>query len=89
MNVGELKALIKDMPDEWSVILQRDAEGNGYSPADGGEEGLYLADTDWSGTAYNTHDKVTQMIAEHPCYWSDEDRAPEDAVPALVLWPVN
>ncbi len=32
MTVKELKKAIKDLPDDMECILQKDAEGNGYSP---------------------------------------------------------
>ena len=35
MKLKELKEIIKDMDDESIVILQKDGEGNGYSPLEG------------------------------------------------------
>ena len=32
MNIKELKEAIENLPDEMEVILQKDSEGNGYSP---------------------------------------------------------
>ena len=32
MNVKELKEAIANLPDEMEVVLQKDSEGNGYSP---------------------------------------------------------
>lgn len=37
MNVKELKKLLELLPDKMEVILQEDAEGNGYSPLEGGD----------------------------------------------------
>lgn len=49
MTVQELiDELLNHDPDA-KVILQKDAEGNGYSPLVGAEECVYLAETTWSG----------------------------------------
>lgn len=32
MNVRELKELLEALPDETEIVLQKDAEGNVYSP---------------------------------------------------------
>lgn len=55
MTVAELIEELKKLPPESEVILQKDAEGNGYSPlhaVDG--NAIYEPDTTWSGTVYST-----------------------------------
>lgn len=50
MTVKELKAILAHLPDEMEVIMQKDIEGNGYSPlneVDGGM--IYIPETPWSG----------------------------------------
>lgn len=32
MKVKKLKELLQSMPDDFEVVLAKDAEGNGYSP---------------------------------------------------------
>jgi len=85
MTVKELKEQIKDLPDEMEVILQKDAEGNGYSPLEGiDSDAVYEPDSTWSGDTYDTK-------------WSAEDAGMDQedwdeilARPrALVLYPVN
>lgn len=50
MNVRELKFLIEDLPDDMEIILQKDAEGNGYSPlSELNNEMIYIPDNTWSG----------------------------------------
>lgn len=63
------------------VILQKDAEGNGYSPLSGmDDEGYYQEDSPWSG---------------YVCYLEDYDDeieredAREAYPPVVTLWPVN
>ena len=60
------------------VITQKDSEGNGYSPLAGADSGFYLAETTWYGEFYNDDPDL-----------DEEDRAPEEAVKAAILWPIN
>ena len=56
------------------VILQKDSEGNGYSPLSGVDaESVYKADSTYSGEVYRT----------------DDEYAPRGAVPCCVLFPIN
>ena len=32
MNIKELKELIKDLPNDMEIIIQKDSEWNGYHP---------------------------------------------------------
>lgn len=85
MNVKELKEAIADLPDDMEVILQKDAEGNGYSPlADADPEAVYIAETTWCGDVYDT-----RWTPEDAC--KDEEEWEEIlAKPrALILAPVN
>lgn len=53
MNVKELKQVIENIPDDVQVILQKDAEGNRFSPlceCDGGC--VYVPDSSYSGEVY-------------------------------------
>lgn len=53
MKVSELIELLRKENPESEVILQEDAEGNGYSPlAEVDGNALYLAETTYSGTVY-------------------------------------
>lgn len=74
----------RDLPGDTPVVLQKDAEGNGFSPLAGADESMYLADTDYSGEVYMT----SAQVAADPSY-TEEDEAPEDAVHAIVLWPLR
>jgi hypothetical protein len=78
MTIGDLLAALKDEDPTAPVILQKDCEGNGFSPLEGADGGLYAAETTYSGEVYNM-----------PEDQDDEDPAPESAVRCFVLWPVN
>jgi hypothetical protein len=86
MTLAELRAQLDalNLPDDTIVILAKDAEGNGHSPLVQADPGMYLADTTWSGEHYPTEE---QRLAEtDPDDWTE---APDDAVPAVFLWPTN
>lgn len=68
MTVAELIEELKKLPPESQVILQRDAEGNGYSPlycVDG--DAIYVPDTTWSGAVFSTN-----WSAEEACFGSEK-----------------
>lgn len=87
MTIAELRAALAKLdhlPDDTIVVLAKDAEGNSYSPLVDTDHAMYLADTTWSGGRYMTEE---QRLAEaNPDDWT---QAPDDAVPAVFLWPVN
>lgn len=54
MNVSELIEQLQKLPPDSIVIMQKDSEGNHYSPlcsVDG--NAVYFAETDWSGEVYD------------------------------------
>lgn len=55
MNIKHLKELIKNLPDDMEVILQKDAEGNSFSPlSDADSNGIYIPITSWHGDVYDS-----------------------------------
>lgn len=57
MKVRELIAELQGMDPEWDVILQKDSEGNGYSPLSGVDgNSVYEAESTWSGNVYSAED---------------------------------
>jgi len=85
MTVKDLKAAIKDLPDDMEVILQKDSEGNGYSPlADVDPDAVYVPDTTYSGEVYDT------KWSAYDAGMDDEEWKEIKAKPrALILYPVN
>ena len=87
MTVKELRDALATMPDDLLVILQRDGEGNGYSPIAGadGDNNAYVADTTYSG-----HVRLRALTPEAIRRgYTSEDVAPDVAPPCLVLYPTN
>jgi hypothetical protein len=85
MNVKQLMDALAELPDDMEVIIQKDGEGNDFSPlSDVDSESVYIPYSEWSGDAYSV-------------YWSadDADMSEEEwakvlAMPrALILCPVD
>jgi len=86
MNVGELKKILANLPDDKVVVLAKDAEGNGYSPLSNYWNGHYVPETTWYGEVWSEADE-REWDGDIP---EDAEVAPPvEAVEALVLWPVN
>ena len=81
MIIKELKALIADLPDDMEVILQKDGEGNGYSPLSSGEECFYVPENTWSGQVYGLDDE--------DCMDSEDWQELKEGPKSLVLFPIN
>jgi hypothetical protein len=73
MKVKELIAELQQLNPDTPVILQKDAEGNGYSPLRGVDKALYMPDNTWQGEVYSLDDP-------------DRD---DRAFPCVVLHPIN
>ena len=85
MNIKELKEAIKDLPNDMEIILQKDAEGNGYSPLRGADpDSVYIAETTWSGEVYSMG-----WSADDAAMSDEEWAAIKSKVRALILFPVN
>lgn len=85
MKVKDLIRELQLIDPELEVIVQKDSEGNGFSPLAGTDENcIYVAETTWYGDVYDS-----TWTAE------DADMAEEDwqellSKPrCLVLYPVN
>lgn len=54
MTKKELIEAIADYPDDAQIIIQKDGEGNSYSPMYCADIGYYVPATTWSGEFYGT-----------------------------------
>lgn len=85
MNVGELKEMINGLPDDMEVILQKDSEGNGYSPLYCTDSDcVYEADSSYSGTVYDMSWSAKDADMEEED-WEEMKKEPR----VLVLCPTN
>ncbi len=86
MNIKNLKEIIADLPDDMEIIMQRDSEGNGFSPLAGADpDNIYIPESTWSGEVYDL-----EWSAGDCCLEEDEwKRMKEENAAVLVMSPVN
>ena len=78
MKVKELIEALSQFDGDTLVVLQKDSEGNGYSPLAGADdEALYLPENTWSGEVYSEQDIEELELEDEP------------VVPCVVLFPMN
>lgn len=87
MTVGELIKELELIEDKSRiVILQKDVEGNGYSPCDLCWTGAYEADSTWSG---HVRLEATDLNDDMRSLGFSEEDVSLVGKPCLVLCPVN
>jgi len=87
MTVGELKKALDGIDEDRIVILQKDSEGNGFSPLDSlDDNATYETDPDsgWSGGEVALEKLTPELEAQG---WSEDDIG--EGPKALVLVPTN
>lgn len=85
MKVKELLEALTGVDPEAEVILQKDAEGNDYSPLEGADsDAVYVPESTWSGLVYSLHRTAEENCMEYD-EWEDLKKQP----PCVVLYPVN
>lgn len=76
MNVGELRQLLTDVPDDVRILLASDPEGNGFRPLVDVEDGLIQPNEDKHGYVEGLTDPDEV----------DEDEE-NDLEARIVFWP--
>lgn len=85
MKVKELLQALTQMDPEAEVILQKDSEGNGYSPLAGADpDAVYIALNPWHGDVYST-----KWSAGEACMGKSEWEALKAQPRCVVLFPIN
>jgi hypothetical protein len=83
MTVAELIVELQKMDQYRLVILQKDSGGNGYSPLYGlTQNAAYVSESSWSGEV-----KLQTLPQEKDSPYTEEDLAPTNALPCVVLYP--
>lgn len=86
MTVKELKKELENLPDNMEVILQKDAEGNGYSPLSGVDAAVvYIPDSTWSGDVYSVEEWSADDAGMNEDEWTEIKTKPR----SVVLFPIN
>lgn len=94
MKVKELIKILQSLDPEREVILQKDIEGNGFSPLNSVDgEVVYVADSNWSGQVYLeklTQEQIASGYSEMDLGPMDEDLAGGfKRERAVVFYPIN
>jgi hypothetical protein len=86
MKIKDLKQILNNLPDDMEVILQKDSEGNGYSPLSGCDSNcIYIKESDWSGDVYSTN----WSAIDADCTDKEWEDMKMSNPKVLVLYPVN
>jgi len=87
MKVKELIEKLNSFDPDIDIILQKDAEGNGYSPLEGVDGTvIYKPDSTYSGEVYSKDWTYDEACFENEKDWIDFKESTPDCV---VLYPVN
>jgi hypothetical protein len=86
MKVKDLIEQLSKLDPDANVVLQKDSEGNGYSPCAGAEEALYVAGSTYSGQVFNLDDDSTDVDMEDDEWEKIKSNKKNKCV---VLWPTN
>jgi len=85
MKVKDLIKELQQMNPESELIMQKDSEGNGYSPLSGADgNAVYIADSTWSGEVYDTKWSAEDADMEEE-EWEEIKSKPG----CVVLYPIN
>lgn len=85
MKVRELIEVLKNADQDAEVILQKDAEGNGYSPVAGVDcDAVYIPDSTWSGNVYSLW-----WSAEDAMMGDEEWEGIKSKPTSVILYPIN
>lgn len=85
MTIKQLKEVIANLPDDMLVIVQKDSEGNAYSPLAGVDHNsVYLPTTTWYGEVFDT-----TWSADDAGMDEDEWEGIKSRERSLILFPVN
>jgi hypothetical protein len=85
MKVKELLVELKKANQDAEVILQKDSEGNDYSPLKGADLNVvYIANSEWSGNVYSM-----DWTADDACKTSAEFADIKAKPRCVVLYPIN
>lgn len=82
VTVKQLKKVLEAYEDDTIVVLQRDSEGNGYSPMAGLWPGTYVPDTRYYGDMYDEEELDNY---EDLSLYAREN----DGKPAVCFYPLS
>jgi len=85
VDVKELIDELLKLPSDCEVIIQKDAEGNGYSPLSGVDGNcFYFADDTWAGDVFSG-----EWTADECCMSEEDWKKMHGGPKVVVLHPIN
>ena len=85
MKIIDLKKIIEHLPDDMEIIIQKDSEGNSFSPLSEVDYNcIYIPDSTWSGSVYSKELSADDMLMDKE-HWEELKKKPS----VCVLVPVN
>lgn len=81
MNIGQLIEVLAKYPEDTLLVMSADEEGNSFSPLFEVAESMYVPEGHNYGQTYVMDEHIGTRG------YTEEDRAPEGAIRALILWP--
>jgi hypothetical protein len=85
MKVKDLIAILSGFNENAELIIQKDSEGNGYSPLAGADhDAVYVPATTWDGAVFDT-----KWSADDACMEESEWKKLMKRKRCVVLFPVN
>jgi hypothetical protein len=82
MKVEDLKKMLNNLPDDMEVIIQKDSEGNDFSPLAGAYSNAVYIGNNLSGDVY-----FTDHSADDACMDDDEWKQILNKPRSLILYP--
>ena len=87
MKVKDLITKLQEQDQDAVVIMQKDSEGNGYSPLYEVDDGHYQADSTWSGKPVLV--ELTPELRQLGFSEDDLARGDNEVSEAVFLLPTN
>jgi hypothetical protein len=80
MKISELISELQKLDPSLEVLIAKDEEGNGFSKLETIDSGRHF-DPEDTDNVWNDEDQ------DDDCADDDECKAPDDALPCIILWP--
>jgi len=87
MKVSELIEQLQKLNPDALVVLQKDSEGNGYSPLAGAEGAIYIAESSYSGDVLTPSWSAEAAGIDNEKEWESIKKDPSKQ--CVVFWPIN
>jgi hypothetical protein len=88
VKVSELKRLLDGFDDDATIVMSKDAEGNGFSPLEELNQGIYNPLSTWAGEFWHVT-RLNHLPTDEELAEQGLSPRPENVELAVCFWPVN